>query len=325
MSASIHVISPVAGFGNRLDLDLVAGLLEKHGFRVTRTPVVKRTKGARLRRIAEAMLQNLGRFDLNIFLAPIFPEWLPLARKNILIPNAEGFAPHMHKYLPKIDLVLAKTRLTERVFRELGCKTEYTGFVSKDQLNEQVPRDYTRFFHACSSQYKGTKGVLDVWAKHPEWPELVAVINHNEMVPAEIKIPNVRAIRQPMSDEEIKRFQNSFAFHLCTSEAEGFGHYIMESMSCRAVVFTTDGPPMNELIDSSRGILLDCLEERPPLGLSHRYLFRPESLEQQVERAMKMDRASVDRIGAAARDYFLRSNQSFIEVFPRLIQSLAKR
>ena len=324
MSASIHVISPVAGFGNRLDLDLVAGLLEKTGFRVTRTPVLNRTKAARVRRIGEALLKNLGRFDLNIFLAPIFPEWLPLARKNILIPNAEGFAGHMLKHLPRVDLVLAKTRLTEKIFSELGCKTEYTAFVSKDQLDEQVPRDYTRFFHACSSQYKGTKRVLDVWIRHPEWPELVTVINHNETVPAEIKAPNIRALRTPISDAELKRLQNSYAFHLCPSEAEGFGHYIMESMSCRAVVFTTDGPPMNELIDSSRGVLLDCLDERPPLNLSHRYFLKAESLEQQVERAIKMDRATIDRIGAAARDHFHKTNQTFLDRFPELVHSLTK-
>jgi hypothetical protein len=125
MPASIHVISPVAGFGNRLDLELVANLLEKEGYRVTRSPVLKRGKGDRLKHVAGVMLRKLGRFDLNIFLAPIFPEWLPLARKNILIPNVEGFLSHLHKYLPRIDLVLAKTRLTERVFRGLGCKTEY--------------------------------------------------------------------------------------------------------------------------------------------------------------------------------------------------------
>jgi hypothetical protein len=324
MPASIHVTSPVFGFGNRLDLKLVADLLEQHGYKVTRTPVTNRTKGARLKRVVEAMLGNRGRFDLNIFLAPIFPEWLPLARKNILIPNAEGFAPHNHKYLPKIDLVLAKTRLTERVFGALGCKTEFIRFVSKDQLDPQVPRDYTRFFHACSSQYKGTRRVLETWGKHPEWPELVTVINHNETVPAEIKAPNIRAIREPMSDAEIRRLQNSCAFHLCTSEAEGFGHYIMESMSTRAVVFTCDGPPMNELIDPTRGLLLDCEDERPPLGLSHRYLFKPASLEEQVGRALQMDRATVDQIGENARAYFLESNRDFLDRFPKLIKSLVE-
>jgi hypothetical protein len=166
--------------------------------------------------------------------------------------------------------------------------------------------------------------VLEVWTKHPEWPELVTVINHNETVPEEIKAANIRALRKPMSDAEIRHLQNSYAFHLCPSEAEGFGHYIMESMSCRAVVFTTDGPPMNELIDSSRGILLDCLDERPPLGLSHRYLLKHESLERQVERAMRLDRTTIDQIGAAARDHFLKTNQTFLDQFPELVHSLTK-
>jgi len=206
----------------------------------------------------------------------------------------------------------------------MGCRSEFIGFFSKDHLDEQVPRDYTRFFHACSSQFKGTKRLLETWQKHPEWPELVAVINNNPTVPDDMGGPNIRAIRQPMSDEEIKHLQNSYAFHLCTSEAEGFGHYLMESMSCRALVFTTNGPPMTELVDSSRGVLLDRLDGTKPLGLSHSYFFTPESLEREVERAMKMDRATIDQIGARAREFFLQSNETFLATFPEVIRSLAK-
>src|ERR1700677_1274761 len=152
MPRSIHVISPVAGFGNGLDLELVSMLLEQNGYEVTRYPVRQRGRKARYSHVAKRLFSFRGRFDVNIFLAPIFPEWLPMARKNILIPNAEGFAGHLHKYLPRIDLVLAKTRLTKQVFTKLGCRTEFTSFTSEDHFDEATPRDPTRFFHACSSQ-----------------------------------------------------------------------------------------------------------------------------------------------------------------------------
>jgi len=322
MSKSVHVISPVAGFGNSLDLELVASLLDENGFNVTRYPVVRREKKARYGRALGRILSFRGRFDVNIFLAPIFAEWLPLARKNVLIPNAEGFPAHLHKWLPRIDLVLAKTRLTERVFRQLGCRTEYVGFMSPDQLDEQVPRDPTKFFHACSSEHKGTQRLLEVWETHPEWPELVAVINNNGKIPASFKSGNIRAIRQRLTKAEVRQLQNSIRFHLCCSEAEGFGHYIMEAMSCRAVTFTTNGAPMNELIQPGRGILVDCLDDTPAMGLSHRYFFKPESLEEQVERVRKFDLAAVDEIGGAARAYFLESNRLFRERFPEIIRSL---
>jgi len=326
MARSIHVISPVAGFGNALDLELVASLLEGNGFDVTRYPVRERGKKERstqvLKRIVKGTVTLRGRFDVNIFLAPIFPECLPLARKNVLVPNAEGFPEHLHKWLPRIDLVLAKTRLTERLFGELGCKTEFTSFTSPDHLDEKIPRDHTRFFHACSSHLKGTKRLIEVWKKHPEWPELVVVINHNDTIPEDIGAVNIRAIRQRLSDAELNELQNSIGFHICCSEAEGFGHYIMEAMSCRAVTFTTNAPPMNELVQPSRGILVDCLDETTKMALSRGYFFKAESLEEQVERVRKFDRATIENLGNSARAFFLENDQFFRRHFVELMKSL---
>jgi hypothetical protein len=321
MPKTVHVMSPVAGFGNRLDLELVASLLEQNGFEVTRDPAIDRSKKGRATGIGKRILSGRGRFDFNLFLAPIFPEWLPLARKNILIPNAEGFA--QPSWLRHIDLVLAKTRLTERIFQKLGCRTEFVSFTSEDHLDESVPRDETKFFHSCSSQYKGTQRLLETWRAHPEWPELIAVINNHDQIPAGLdQAPNIRAIRKPLSGPELKALQNSTGFHICCSEAEGFGHYIMEAMSCRAVTFTTNGPPMNELVQPSRGMLVEHDEECPPMRFSHRYLFKPESLEAQVERALKFDPATLRRLGDAGRSFFLENDRFFRRRFVEVMRSL---
>jgi glycosyltransferase involved in cell wall biosynthesis len=320
MARTIHVISPVAGFGNALDLDLVCSILQEGGFDVTSYPVRKREKTARLSQVARRIFSGRGRFDVNLFLAPIFPEWLPMARKNILVPNVEGFPGHLHKWLPRIDLVLAKTRLTERIFRELGCPTEFTSFTSPDHLDEKIPRDYTKFYHSCSSPYKGTRRLLDVWRKHPEWPELVTVLNPT--ITKDFEGPNIHAILKRLPGEEIIRLQNSIGFHICSSEAEGFGHFIMEAMSCGAVTLTTNGPPMNELVQPSRGVLLDCLDEAPKLGLSNRYLFKPESLEEQVERVTKWDLATLQQIGTAARTFFLENDRAFRARLVELMRSI---
>jgi hypothetical protein len=314
---TVHVISPVAGFGNRLDLELISSLLKERGFDVVRFPVTERGKKARATAVARRLFSWKGRFDINLFLAPIFPEWLPLARKNILVPNAEGFA--QPRWLPRIDLVLAKTRLTEKIFRGLDCPTEFVSFTSPDQMDESVPRAPQKFFHSCSSMFKGTERLLTTWLKHPEWPELVATINHNERIPVDLAAPNLRLIRKALPPEEVRRLQNSIGFHLCTSEAEGFGHYIMEAMSCRAVVLGTDGPPMNELVRPDRGLLIGCLDEHPPMRFSHRYLFDPASLEECVEEACRLAPAERERLGATARAFYL-ENDSFFR--RRLIEVL---
>jgi hypothetical protein len=319
MARLIHAISPVGGTGNRLDLELVCPLLEENGFKVVPYPVADRSGSGRLREMARRLIRFRRRFDINLFLGPLFPEWLPFASKNVWIPNVEGFHEHQRKFLPRIDLVLAKTRLTERIFRSLGRPVEYIGFTTPDRLDEKIPRDYTRFFHAGSSPLKGTKRLLEVWQAHPEWPELTAVIHTD--IPG-FDRPNIRAIREYLPEAEVRRLQNATGIHLCCSEAEGFGHYIMEALGCGAVTFTTNGPPMNELVQPSRGVLVDCLEETPPLGLSHRYFFRPESLEAEVERVRKLDAASLRQLGAAARAFFLENDRLFRRRFIDVMRSL---
>ncbi len=41
---------------------------------------------------------------------------------------------------------------------------------------------------------------------------------------------------------------------------EGFGHYIVEALSTGAIVVTTDGAPMNELVTPKSGFLVNCVK-----------------------------------------------------------------
>jgi glycosyltransferase involved in cell wall biosynthesis len=321
MSRSIHVISPAIGTGNRIDLEIVCPLLRENGFRVTEYPVMNRRRPILYGKVLKHALSLRGRFDINLFMGPLFPEWLPWAKKNIWIPNPEGFHEHHRRHLPRIDHVLAKTRLTERLFRELSRPTTYVGFTSRDQFDPSVPRDPTRFFHARSSSYKGTVRLLEAWKAHPEWPGLVAVISDEQVLPG-FQADNVRIIRRHVSDAEMKRLQNEFTFHICPSEAEGFGHYIMEPMGCGAVVFATNGAPMNELVQPSRGVLLDCLPDSPPVGLTHRSYFDPESLDREIRRACAFDEASRRQMGDAARTFYLQNDRDFRRRFIETMQAL---
>jgi glycosyltransferase involved in cell wall biosynthesis len=321
MVRTVHVISPAIGTGNRVDLELVCPLLRKNGFRVTEYPVLNRRRPVLYSKVLRHVLGLRGRFDINLFMGPLFPEWLPLARKNIWMPNPEGFHEHHRRHLPRIDRVLAKTRLTERLFGELGLPVTYVGFTSRDQLDAAVPRDSTRFFHARSSSYKGTVRLLEAWKAHPAWPELVAVIADPLVLPG-FQAGNVGIIRRHVSDAEMKRLQNEFTFHICPSEAEGFGHYIMEPMGCGAVVFTTNGAPMNELVQPSRGVLVDCLPDSPPVGLTRRRYFDPESLDREIGRARAFDEPTRRQLGDNARAFYLQNDRDFRRRFIETMQAL---
>src|SRR6202035_4154832 len=67
---------------------------------------------------------------------------------------------------------------------------------------------------------------------------------------------NLTVHRGFLGDEALRALQNAHRFHLCLSEAEGWGHYIAEALSVGAVTFTCDAPPMNELVSAGRGVLV---------------------------------------------------------------------
>ncbi len=324
MAKSVHVISPITGAGNRLDLELVAPLLAEGGFKVSKYGVADRGRRTRYMQLARTLLRSPLGFKLNIFMGPIFPEWFPLSMKNAWIPNPEGVADCTRQWIPKIDIVLAKTRMTERIFRDMGRPTQYIGFTSRNHYQPGMKLNYTRFLHACSSAYKGTRRLLEVWKTHPEWPELVVIISTEDKVAASITAPNIRMIDHHLPESELLAMQNTIGIHICCSEAEGYGHCIHEALSCGAVVLATDGPPMNEFAQFTPGFLLDCEDHRPATGLSHSYYFKPKSLEEQVRRVLSLDTAELERISSSGRAYFLEHDRTFRKTFPEVIGSLIK-
>ena len=121
---------------------------------------------------------------------------------------------------------------------------------------------------------------------------------------------NIRFMRGYLDDEALRVLQNSHRFHLCPSEAEGWGHYIAEAMSVGAVTLTSDAPPMNELIDAERGLLIGGHSGRRQ-NLTYLYCFDDQALEAAVERALSLSEPQLVAMGSAARRWFVANKQGF--------------
>lgn len=306
----VRIISRDNGVGLSRDLHLVAAVLHEAGSVVETVAYGGSGLGNRIRELELRARSALrGAVPIQVFIERVYPRCLPAGRRNLLIPNPEWFLPEWRQWLPQFERVLCKTRHAVDIFAALGCATRYIGFTSVDRLDTGVPRERAFFHLAGRSQAKGTKVLLDAWRHHPEWPRLTVVQSARTAIAAS-PAGNIEQLTGRMDDAALQRLQNAHLFHVCASEVEGFGHALMEAMSTGAVVITTDGAPMNELVRPDRGLLV-----RPArtgtLNLAPRYLVDVAGIEAAVEQALALGGERLSAMSAAARQYFVDADARF--------------
>jgi glycosyltransferase involved in cell wall biosynthesis len=296
------------GAGLSRDMTLLAGALRANGHDVEIKALPHRGRFAewmtRLR-----LARGAPAFDFNLMLERVRPEFLRAARHNVLIPNPEYFRSQDRAALRHLDAVWTKTRHAQRMFDALGANTHYIGFTSPDQLDATVLRRRAFFHGPGRSNNKGTEALLKLWAAHPAWPMLTIVWRRKHVQIGPLPA-NITVIRTHLDDLAYRRLQNEHRFHLCPSQTEGFGHYLVEAMSCGAVTVTLDAEPMNELISAERGVLVQA-KAIGTQDLATLYGFSDEAMCHAVERCIGMTDADVARIGQAAREWFLSNDTSF--------------
>jgi glycosyltransferase involved in cell wall biosynthesis len=319
----INLIGWDNGRGLSHDLRLLRETLQLQGNEVHVTSVgPKRRRWAaralwiRLQLIWQSLQRGDGvrwKFDANIMLEHVQPAYFDSAQRNFFIPNPEWLSKRDERHLHRFDAVLAKTAVAAATFQARGITTRYIGFRSTDCLIPKTPRQ-PHFLHlAGASRMKGTARLLAVWRRHPEWPPLL-VLQSPQTAHGMPSAPDRANVQHHVATlrniEEIRRLQNSHVFHLCLSEAEGWGHYIAEAMSCGAVTITCDAPPMNELVRPDRGLLV-AAKAAGTLNAATRYHFDEAALEATIERARTMEPLEYNALGSAARGWFQANQKRF--------------
>ena len=332
----INLIGWDNGRGLSHDLRLLRETLESLGHEVQITSLKRRRRrwrvtwrsiSMRLRLIWQSQQRggdSSWKFDANIMLEHVHLAYLGVAQKNFFIPNPEWLSRRDGDHLHRFDAILAKTQVAAATFQARGIPTHYIGFVSTDCLIPGVPRR-AEFLHlAGASRMKGTARLLALWRRHPEWPPLLVVQSPRtaQGMPSTPARDNVQHRVATLSDiDEIRQLQNSHAFHVCPSEAEGWGHYIVEAMSCGAIVLTCDAPPMNELVQAERGLLV-AAKAVGTLNSSTLYHFDEAAMEAAVERARAMEQTDYDALSAAARTWFEANQRRFASLLQDALQPL---
>lgn len=314
----INIVAWDNGLGLTRHIRLLRRALEAAGHRVSVTAIKYGKAGRRgeawrafFRRWAIRLSggDRLGRFDANIMIEHIRPCALAMAKVNLFAPHPEWCLPMDVAMLGHADRVLCMTHHAEPVFDARGAATRYIGFTSEDHQDTRVPRERAFFHLAGGSKNKGTELLLSVWRKHPQWPTLTVVQSRKTAQPGAAAANIVHRVDY-ITDEELQRLQNAHRFHICSSETEGYGHYLVEAMGVGAVVLATDAPPMNEMVTPDRGIRI-AWEKTGTQHLATTYFVSETGIVDAVERALALTDDEAAQLGAAARAWFEENDRAF--------------
>lgn len=229
--------------------------------------------------IIQDMIPSVGQFHLEHFQEDRGIDGVP----NYLFVNQEFlFDWDIEALKSEKAIALCKTRYACAVLASVGVKNSiYTGFTSRDIYNPQVPRDPHLVVHLAGlSWLKGTLEVLRGWFEHggteldailfitrqqapysttaadlAYWDALQPTLGTYRGIAVECK-HNVYLTRNRLTDAEFAMIANTAMVHLCPSITEGWGHIINTARAVNSIVITTDAAPMNELIDSNCGLLV---------------------------------------------------------------------
>ncbi|MEP7041506.1 MAG: glycosyltransferase [Dokdonella sp.] len=325
----IHIVARDNGAGLSQDIGILARALNDAGADVSISALgdSRAHNLARNFRLHTSLLRRRwrdgparGRFDVNLVLQHVPVKYLDLAHRNALIPNPEWFPREYQRHLPAIDRVLTKTRHAEAIFGALDCRTEFINFTSVDRLVAEIPKEPTFLHVAGRSSLKGTQPLIELWRRRPQWP-LLTVVQREKLCLPDPSQRNLRFLTHYLADNELRELQNRNAFHLCPSETEGFGHYLVEGLGVGAIVLATDAPPMNEIVTAERGILVPY-RSTATQDLATTYKVDQDALEVGVERMLALSVSERAALSDRARAWYEQNDREFrgrlVDVVERL-------
>ncbi|MEJ6580891.1 MAG: glycosyltransferase [Akkermansiaceae bacterium] len=315
MPLHLNIIARTNGVGLDRDVDLIHEVATAAGYDVT-------VSHCRSIPFYAGWFGATKSFDANIFLERISPRWIGSAHTNILIPNQERYPERQVPLLKKMDHIFCKSRHALKVFEKHHPSCHHSSFTSRDLFLENLPRRREGVLHlAGRSTLKGTESIIGQWERHPEWPKLT-LLQHKENAP--VSVPrNVNLRTEYLSEKELQKLMNEHPIHLCPSLSEGWGHYIVEAMSCGATVITTDAPPMNELVKDDRGIL-SAWSKSEQRNLGTNFHVTPDAFENAIKTALRMNETARAEMGQAARTWMLQNDKTFRDTLVSLMNELIK-
>lgn len=330
----INIVSQNNSAGLAIDVEVINTALDGGEFKTLwlkrNSPPLSWLRARRLG-IHQLILPNI---KINIFLENIWSQWISFADINIFVPNQEWIRDEDIYLLKRMDAVLCKTVIATKTFENHHRNVYFCGFTSPDGFKDKIAatQPLTALHIAGRNPYKGTQALLELWKKHPNWPNLTIVqraIGDGTVAHQEHSLhTNIKYIAGFLKDAEKNKLQQQSTIHIAPSSVEGFGHSIVEAMSVGAIVITTNAPPMNEMVNKECGFLVEA-KIGSPVGLGNHYHIFPESLEMQIQKAILLSDEERAKIGFNAREWYRMNTKIFAfqlqEILTKLIDEFDNR
>lgn len=297
---TINLISRDNGVGLSTDMLLLEQALEPAGYDVRRVSYNERV---------------MRDCDLAIFLELFNPRLVRYARRIVGVFNLEWFSAGWEPYLSKFDQLWAKSVEAHEVYQHMNLASKLTGFASQDLLDESVPRQLGCFHLRGHSGLKNTEAILEAWRRNSDLPPLTIVSA------APVRVPKNVVVLPRIGHVELVQLMNANLIHLCPSRSEGWGHYITEGMSCKAIVITTDASPMNEHVQSDRGVLIPSTGTRKRWKVVEHEV-NPDDVATAVRRVVELSQEQRSQLGTNAREFVMARNVQFENTIRKLIEEL---
>lgn len=237
-------------------------------------------------------------------------EWLNVADEAVIESGA-------------VDHVWLKNEYSHDLFMSLGLSehvktTRCVGWTSEDiglNISRPPKKNFDRFLHVKGASWqKQTDVVMETWADHPEFPEVVVVMHGGLDLARPLSYSsNVSVHHRKLHPLELQRLQVASGIHVLPSGTESFGHTLNEARAVSSVLITADAPPMNGFVRHGRDGLLVAVdaERATPWGKSRFFPISRNSLASTISQLMCLSVTEKQAMGQAARQAYEADRLSF--------------
>lgn len=278
--------------------------------------------------------------EYNIFIDHVHNvNNLTTAKINILLANHEILLVEKHKdwqlkFMKDISYIFVKTHYGEKIMDllqkkyKLKCKIIFIGFTTIFPLSQHInKRDYSIILHlAGAHRWKNTDAIIKCWLNNSDFPNIIIgcyddcldnglykYLTKDEL--ANIKNhKNITFYNKKMEFDDIVKLKYQYAIHLCPSIREGYGHIINEGRITKSLIITSNLPPMNELIDSTCGILIECDDIIKQDNYSEICIINEKTIENTMRNIiMKLTKEEIIQYGEKAYNKYLSDSKIFFD------------